>query len=110
MMRMMSARGRRSSKNSGVTTSQRTPGTAQHDKVRSLLKMRLVHTRDIPNGKDFLFLGPRDPLYDSLRSVLQFENRAKRLIHVDFAAVDEYFLLRMSGPESAQEIISTYFE
>ena len=78
--------------------------------AQALLKRHLVHTRQILNGKDFLFLGPRDELHDSLKLIVTVEHEYSRFIHIDFVQVDEYFLFRIVGSEADQQLISRYFE
>jgi hypothetical protein len=74
-----------------------------------VLRTHIVHRRDIPGGKDFLFSGPPDALHDALRVVVAAEHRANRLLQTDFAQIDEYFLLRMTGGEDSQAVIAGYF-
>ena len=75
-----------------------------------LLKRYLVHTREILNGKDFLFLGPKDEVHEALKMLVELEHINNRFIHVDFAEVDEYFLMRVVGSGPDQQAISAYFE
>lgn len=75
-----------------------------------LLKRYLVHTREILNGKDFLFLGPKDEIHEALKLLVDLAHINNRFIHVDFAQVDEYFLMRVLGSETDQQVISAYFE
>ena len=78
--------------------------------AQALLKHHLVHTRQILNGKDFLFLGPGTELHDALRLMVKVEHEYSRFIHIDFVRVDEYFLLRVVGSEEDQQVVSGYFE
>lgn len=78
--------------------------------AQALLKRHLVHTRQILNGKDFLFLGPRDELHDALKLIVNVEHEYSRFIHIDFVQVDEYFLFRIIGSEADQQLVSGYFE
>ena len=78
--------------------------------AQALLKRHLVHTRQILNGKDFLFLGPRDELHDALKLIINIEHEYSRFIHIDFVQVDEYFLFRIVGSEADQQLVSRYFE
>ena len=103
----MDTRRRRS--HAGRDTTPETIASAR-ESTRSLLKKYLVHTREVPNGKDFLFLGPREVLHDALQGLVDLERKGKRFDHVDFAEVDAYFLLRIAGTESVQHIISKYFD
>ena len=77
--------------------------------ARRVLQEHLVHTREILNGKDFLFAGPSDVLLRALRDLVAIEHRAGRSLQFDFARVDEYFLLRVVGAASYKEVIESYF-
>jgi hypothetical protein len=104
-------RGRRRSRRDEVVVTPRDEETVRRlTEVRALLKRYLVHTREILNGKDFLFLGPKDVLHEALRFLVEVEHRGNRFIHVDFAQVDEYFLLRVIGSGVDQQALSGYFE
>ena len=78
--------------------------------IKSLLRRHRVHTRDIVNGKDFLFSGPSEELHIALRDLLEIEHRSKQSLHFDFARIDQYFLLRITGSRDQQDAISEYFE
>jgi hypothetical protein len=77
--------------------------------AQALLKRHLVHTRQIPNGRDFLFLGPEGELHDALKLIVKVEHDYSRFSHVDFVQVDEYFLFRIVGSEADQQLVSGYF-
>lgn len=106
----MKERKRGASKGDRVETSFERGKSAQYDEVRGLLRKYLVHTREILNGKDFLFLGPRNVLHEALARIVDFEHGKKRFTYVDFAEIEEYFLLRVVGQETDQHHISGYFE
>jgi hypothetical protein len=78
--------------------------------AQALLKRHLVHTRQILNGKDFLFLGPKNELHDALKLIVNVVHEYSRFIRIDFVQVDEYFLLRIVGFEADQQLVSGYFE
>ena len=78
--------------------------------TRLLLRGHLVHKRDIPNGRDFLFRGPNDELHTSLRELVDIERSHARFLQFDYVQVDEYFLLRVVGSEEYQHAIATYFD
>lgn len=78
--------------------------------IRSLLRRHRVHTRDIVNGKDFLFSGPSEELHIALRDLLEIEHRSSQSLHFDFAQIDQYFLLRITGFKDQQDTISEYLE
>lgn len=87
----------------------------EHDRerfteARSLLKQYLIHTREIPNGRDFLFAAPTEPLLDALRDLRTLEYRCSRFLLFDYAQIDEYFLLRIVGQPEHQPVIESYFE
>ena len=98
-----------SPKDERVGTLRDTPTTRQFIDARDLLKRYLVHTREILNGKDYLFLGPKTELHNALKLIVDVEHGNSRFLHVDFAQVDEYFLLRVVGSEANQQLISEYF-
>jgi len=75
-----------------------------------LLKRHLVHTREILNGKDFLFSGPSQELHTALKSLVEIEHRCSRFLQFDYVQIDEYFLLRAAGIEKHLPIIESYFE
>jgi len=78
--------------------------------ARELLRQHRIHTRDIVNGKDFLFSGPIEVLHTALKELLEIEHRASRFLQFDYAQVNEYFLLRITGSRRHQETIATYFD
>ena len=78
--------------------------------ARTLLKQHRIHTRDILNGKDFLFSGPAEALHAALKELLEIEHRTSRFLQFDYAQIDEYFLLRIVGSERYRESIVTYFD
>ncbi len=106
----MSPDKRRSHKDDFVATLRDGKLAVQFTNAQALLKRHLVHTRDIPNGKDFLFLGPETELHDALKLITEIEHNSSRSLHIDFAQVDQYFLLRVVGLKKDQRIIVTYFE
>jgi hypothetical protein len=76
---------------------------------RSVLSAHLVHTREIPNGRDFLFAGPAEQIRDALRKLVEIEHRQEPLLHFDYAQVEDYFLLRIIGSSQYAERIRDYF-
>lgn len=106
----MSPGKRRSHRGEIVATLRYEKQIAQFTNAQALLKEHLVHTREIPNGKDFMFLGPQEELHDALRLIVEIEHKSSRFFHIDFAQVDQYFLLRLIGLEKDQPIIVGYFD
>jgi hypothetical protein len=103
--------GKRRSHKDEVVASLRDKQIIQHFiDAQAFLRRHLIHTRQILNGKDFLFLGSRDELHDALKLIVNVEHEYNRFIHVDFAQVGEYFLLRVVGSEADQLLVSGYFE
>jgi hypothetical protein len=84
--------------------------TAQFVIARQLLQGRLVHKRDILNGRDFLFSGPADEIHEALKCLVEVEHRNKRFLQFDYAQVDEFFLLRVAGTEEHRQLIHSYFD
>lgn len=78
--------------------------------ARDLLKQHRIHTRDILNGKDFLFSGPVEALHTTLKKLLEIEHRTNRFLQFDYAQVDKYFLLRIVGSKRHQGDIVAYFD
>jgi len=106
----MTAGKHRSHKDDVVAALQNKETVAQFTAALVLLKCHLVHTREIPNGKDFLFLGPQEELHNALKLVVEVEHASGKLLHLNYVEVDQYFLLRVSGQEGEQQIIAAYFE
>ena len=78
--------------------------------ARTLLKEHRIHTRDILNGKDFLFSGPAEELHGAMKELLEIDHRTNRFLLFDYAQIDEYFLLRIVGSKRYQDTIATYFD
>jgi hypothetical protein len=78
-------------------------------RARHLLQEHLVYTREILNGKDFVFSGPDREIHSALRDLVDIEHRAGRFLLFDYAKVDEYYLLRIVGTERYKEPIESYF-
>jgi hypothetical protein len=78
--------------------------------ARALLKQHRIHTRDILNGKDFLFSGPAEEVHAALKKLLEIEHRTNRFLQFDYAQIDKYFLLRIVGSKRHQDIIAAYFD
>lgn len=84
---------------------------ASSGELRRLLRAHLVHTRDVANGKDFLFSGPAQPLHDALRQVTLIEQaREGEHLRLDFAEVGPFFLLRVIGGPAQQAEIAAFLE
>ena len=78
--------------------------------ARRRLKQHLVHTRDLLNGKDFLFSGPTDELHEALKDLVEIEHRCSRFLQFDYVQIEEYFLLRVGGSPEYSHIVESYFE
>jgi hypothetical protein len=78
-------------------------------RARRLLQEHLVYTREILNGKDFVFSGPEQEVHDALRNLVAIEHQAGRFLLFDYAKVDDYYLLRIVGTEAYKDAIDTYF-
>lgn len=77
---------------------------------KQILRRYLLHTREVPNGKDFLFSGPPDVLLDTLRTLVIEEHARQRGLRLDFAAIGAIFLLRVTGGPEEQGEIGRYLE
>ena len=106
----MSADKRRSHVDNVVAALQNKDTIAQFTAAQVLLKRHLIHTREIPNGRDFLFDGPKEELHAALKLIVEVENASGKLLHMNYVEVDQYFLLRVAGSEADQQIIAAYFE
>lgn len=74
-----------------------------------ILEDHHVITRDLPNGRDFLFDGPPDLLCTALRELIAIEHRYEKSLRFDFVQIDRYFLLRIVGILEEQTGIVEYF-
>jgi len=78
-------------------------------RLRQLLRTYLIHTREVPNGKDFVFSGPPQLLHDLLRRlVLSEQARWGELLRLDFTDVGPFYLLRVIGGPSEQAEIASF--
>lgn len=77
--------------------------------ARQTLQEHLIYTREILNGKDFVFSGPENLIHLALRDLVAVEHQVGRFLLFDYAKVDEYYLLRIVGTEGYKEAIDTYF-
>ncbi|MFN0157241.1 MAG: hypothetical protein ACKVRP_04110 [Bacteroidota bacterium] len=102
--------GRRSHSEEVVSTLPDVKDRDRFTNARLLLKQHLIHTREVSNGKDYLFAGPRGQLLVALKDLRDLEQRCSRFLQFDYAEVEEYFLLRIVSLSQHQEIIETYFE
>jgi hypothetical protein len=76
----------------------------------AVLRPRLVHTREIPNGLDFLFEGPEEEIHGALRSLTEIEPRGGCPIQLNYVRIETYFLLRVLGSQECQDLIRSYFD
>ena len=78
-------------------------------RVRETLKEHLVYTREILNGKDFVFSGSEKVIHLALHDLVAIEHQVGRFLQFDYAKVDEFYLLRIVGTEAYRDAIETYF-
>lgn len=78
--------------------------------ARTLLQQHRVHTREILNGKDFLFSGPTEVLLAALKDLVDTEHRRRRFLQFDYVQIEDYFLLRVVGSSKHQDVIEAYFD
>lgn len=101
----------RSSHIDEVLSSVRDPqATERFMQARQTLQEHLVYTREILNGKDFVFSGPEKLIHLALHDLVAVEHQVGRFLLFDYAKVDEFYLLRIVGTEAYREAIETYFE
>lgn len=74
------------------------------------LRSHLVHTREVPNGLDFLFSGPEEELHDALHTLTEIERHGKCGLHIDYVRIDVFFLLRILGSPECQDQILSFFD
>jgi len=100
----------RSSHIDEVLSSVRDPQASERFmRARQTLQEHLVCTREILNGKDFVFSGPADVVRQALRDLVEIEHQAGRFLLFDYAKVDEFYLLRIVGTEAHRGSIDAYF-
>ncbi len=99
---------------SGKRQSQKDILASRHSEgkslIRSTLRQWIVHARDVANGKDFLFSGPERQIRTNLKSLIAEEKVKSTELTLTYVHIDEYVLLRITGPPSAQSTIDKYFE
>jgi hypothetical protein len=78
--------------------------------ARTILRETLVMTRDTPIGRDYLFAGSPGDIRDALRAIIAIEHRHDCGLHLDYALVEDYVLLRIVGGEELREVILGYFD
>jgi hypothetical protein len=78
--------------------------------ARTLLQRHRVHTRDILNGKDFLFSGSAEAVLAALKDLVDIEHRRRRFLQFDYVQIEDYFLLRVVGSSKHQDVIAAYFD
>ncbi len=78
--------------------------------ARLFLQMHLVVTRDIPNGKDFLFSGDAAQIQEALKTLVAIEHRSSPFLEFDYARIEQYYLLRVVGGPEHQDTIGRYFD
>jgi hypothetical protein len=79
--------------------------------ARQVLQEHLVCTREILNGKDFVFSGPEEVVHQALRDLVGIEHLAGRFLLFDYERVDEFYLLRIvGGTEAHKGAIAAYFD
>ncbi len=75
----------------------------------AVLRPLLVHTREIPNGLDFLFSGPEQEVHAALRSLTEVEPRGGCNLQLSYVRIEAYFLLRVLGSQECQDLVRSYF-
>jgi hypothetical protein len=75
----------------------------------AVLRPRLVLTREVANGLDFLFAGPEEEIRAALRSLTEIEPRGGCPLQLNYVRIEAYFLLRVLGSQECQDLIRSYF-
>ncbi len=101
----------RSSHIDGVLSAIHDPqATERFMRARQTLQEHLVYTREILNGKDFVFSGPENLIHLALHDLVAVEHQVDRFLLFDYAKVDEFYLLRIVGTGAYKDAIESYFE
>jgi len=79
-------------------------------RAREVLQEHLACTREILNGRDFVFSGPEELIHRALHDLVAVEHQAGRFLLFDYARVDEYYLLRIVGTEGYKDTVDSYFQ
>ncbi len=79
-------------------------------RARQVLQEHLVYTREILNGKDFVFSGADEIVHQALRDLVAIEHQVGRFLQFDYARIDDYYLLRIVGTEAYKDAIDAYFD
>lgn len=77
--------------------------------ARTVLREHLVRTRDVPNGCDYLFEGPEELLRHALHVLVTAERKVGWTLHIDYARVENFFLLRIVSRDDCSEACDSYF-
>lgn len=100
----------RSSHIDEVLSSVRDPQASERFlRARQTLQEHLIYTREILNGKDFVFSGPEKVLHMALHDLVGVEHQVGRFLLFDYARVDDFYLLRIVGTEAHKDTIDSYF-
>jgi hypothetical protein len=75
----------------------------------AVLRPRLIYTREVANGLDFLFAGPEQEIHAALRSLTEIEPRGGCHLQLNYVRIETYFLLRVLGSQECQDLIRSYF-
>ena len=76
----------------------------------AFLREHIVHKREIPNGMDFLFMGPAMEIHDALKQWVSVEQAENGFLQFDFAKIDDCYLLRVAGAAKYRQRIRAYFK
>ena len=86
-------------------------GMANDDKaIRGNLRQWIIHTRNVANGRDFLLSGPEDQIQRNLEMLVAAERKSSSGVVLTHVHLDEYVLLRITGPPRTQSAIARFFE
>ncbi len=79
-------------------------------KALNTLGPHVVHKREVSNGKDFLFGDTSESLHDALKDLVSLEHHVHHKVQFNYARLENFFLLRITGKTDTQPLIDTFFE
>jgi hypothetical protein len=83
---------------------------AKFMKALDTLGPHVVHKRVVPNGRDFLLGDTSSNVHEALKDLASLERRVSHAVKFDYARLENYFLLRITGKTEHQSMIDGFFE
>ncbi len=79
-------------------------------KALNTLGPHVVHKREVSNGKDYLFDSASESLQEALRDLVSLEQRVGHTVQFNYARLEDFLLLRITGRTETQPLIDAFFE